>query len=97
MMGWPNDGPTPSGSAASTKPPPLVEVIREVRPQVLVTYDPNGFYGHPDHIQAHRVAWRAPDLAADPGFRDGRAGHIAKVYWTGCRQRRCCARSAGPA
>jgi N-acetyl-1-D-myo-inositol-2-amino-2-deoxy-alpha-D-glucopyranoside deacetylase len=37
----------------------LGEVIREVRPQVLVTYDANGFYGHPDHIQAHRVAWRA--------------------------------------
>ena len=34
----------------------LVEVIREVRPQVLVTYDQFGGYGHPDHIQAHRVA-----------------------------------------
>ncbi len=41
----------------------LLEVIREVRPQVLVTYDANGFYGHPDHIQAHRVAWRAFELA----------------------------------
>jgi N-acetyl-1-D-myo-inositol-2-amino-2-deoxy-alpha-D-glucopyranoside deacetylase len=37
----------------------LLEIIRDVRPQVLVTYDSNGFYGHPDHIQAHRVAWRA--------------------------------------
>ena len=37
----------------------LLGVIREVRPQVLVTYDANGFYGHPDHIQAHRVAMRA--------------------------------------
>jgi N-acetyl-1-D-myo-inositol-2-amino-2-deoxy-alpha-D-glucopyranoside deacetylase len=37
----------------------LLDVIREVRPQVLVTYDANGCYGHPDHIQAHRVAWRA--------------------------------------
>jgi N-acetyl-1-D-myo-inositol-2-amino-2-deoxy-alpha-D-glucopyranoside deacetylase len=27
-----------------------------------VTYDANGFYGHPDHIQAHRVAWRAVEL-----------------------------------
>ena len=34
----------------------LAAVIREVRPRVLVTYDENGFYGHPDHIQAHRVA-----------------------------------------
>jgi LmbE family N-acetylglucosaminyl deacetylase len=33
----------------------LVEVVREVRPQVLVTYDENGGYGHPDHIQAHRI------------------------------------------
>ncbi|MEU4589524.1 N-acetyl-1-D-myo-inositol-2-amino-2-deoxy-alpha-D-glucopyranoside deacetylase [Micromonospora aurantiaca (nom. illeg.)] len=54
----------------------LVEVIREVRPQVLVTYDPDGFYGHPDHIQAHRVAMRAVELAAAEGIGP------AKVYWT---------------
>jgi N-acetyl-1-D-myo-inositol-2-amino-2-deoxy-alpha-D-glucopyranoside deacetylase len=41
----------------------LLKVIDEVRPQVIVTYDDNGFYGHPDHIQAHRVAWRAFELA----------------------------------
>jgi N-acetyl-1-D-myo-inositol-2-amino-2-deoxy-alpha-D-glucopyranoside deacetylase len=41
----------------------LLDVIGEVRPQVMVTYDENGFYGHPDHIQAHRVAWRAFELA----------------------------------
>jgi N-acetyl-1-D-myo-inositol-2-amino-2-deoxy-alpha-D-glucopyranoside deacetylase len=41
----------------------LLEVIKEVRPQVMVTYDSNGFYGHPDHIQAYRVAWRAFELA----------------------------------
>ena len=41
----------------------LLEIIGEVRPHVLVTYDANGFYGHPDHIQAHRVAWRAFELA----------------------------------
>ena len=52
----------------------LVEVIREVRPQVLVTYDPNGFYGHPDHIQAHRVAMRAAELAGPDT--------PAKIYWT---------------
>ena len=49
----------------------LLEVIGEVRPQVLVTYDANGAYGHPDHIQAHRVAWRAWELAgsdAPPKF-----------------------------
>ncbi|WP_058046083.1 N-acetyl-1-D-myo-inositol-2-amino-2-deoxy-alpha-D-glucopyranoside deacetylase [Streptomyces roseifaciens] len=61
----------------------LVEVIREVRPQVLVTYDPNGGYGHPDHIQAHRVAMRAAELAGEPAFRRdlGDPHEIAKVYW----------------
>ena len=42
----------------------LAAVIREVRPRVMISYDDNGFYGHPDHIQAHRVAWRAYQLAA---------------------------------
>jgi len=41
----------------------LLEIIKDVRPHVLVTYDSNGFYGHPDHIQAHRVAWRAFELS----------------------------------
>ncbi|MGW4896424.1 N-acetyl-1-D-myo-inositol-2-amino-2-deoxy-alpha-D-glucopyranoside deacetylase [Kitasatospora sp. NPDC004240] len=61
----------------------LVAVIRETRPQVLVTYDEHGGYGHPDHIQAHRVATRAYELAADPGHRPelGPAWRIAKVYW----------------
>jgi N-acetyl-1-D-myo-inositol-2-amino-2-deoxy-alpha-D-glucopyranoside deacetylase len=61
----------------------LVAVIRETCPQVLVTYDPNGGYGHPDHIQAHRVSMRAADLAAEPDFRpDLGAPHtIAKIYW----------------
>ncbi|MFF8641932.1 N-acetyl-1-D-myo-inositol-2-amino-2-deoxy-alpha-D-glucopyranoside deacetylase [Streptomyces sp. NPDC015345] len=61
----------------------LVEVIREVRPQVLITYDPDGGYGHPDHIQAHRVAMRAADLAAEPAFRRdlGEPHTIAKIYW----------------
>jgi len=41
----------------------LLSVIREVRPHVMISYDDNGFYGHPDHIQAHRVACRAFALA----------------------------------
>jgi len=45
----------------------LLDVIAEVRPQVLLTYDANGAYGHPDHIQAHRVAWRACELAGPGG------------------------------
>ncbi|WP_329173510.1 N-acetyl-1-D-myo-inositol-2-amino-2-deoxy-alpha-D-glucopyranoside deacetylase [Streptomyces decoyicus] len=61
----------------------LVAVIREVGPQVLVTYDPNGGYGHPDHIQAHRVAMRGAELAAQADFRPelGGAHPIAKIYW----------------
>jgi len=54
----------------------LVRIVREVRPQVIVTYDDNGFYGHPDHIQAHRVAMRAAELADAEGFGP------EKVYWT---------------
>src|SRR5215470_8376836 len=41
----------------------LAKVIVDVRPQVLVTYDANGYYGHPDHIQAHRVASAAIRVA----------------------------------
>ncbi|MFF2199469.1 N-acetyl-1-D-myo-inositol-2-amino-2-deoxy-alpha-D-glucopyranoside deacetylase [Streptomyces sp. NPDC058145] len=64
---WQADPGTAAGS--------LVEVILEIRPQVLVTYDDDGGYGHPDHIQAHRVAMRAVELAAEQGHR------IEKVYW----------------
>lgn len=61
----------------------LVQVIREVRPQVLVTYDEFGGYGHPDHIQAHRVAMYAAQLAAVPSYRLdlGEPWEIAKIYW----------------
>jgi N-acetyl-1-D-myo-inositol-2-amino-2-deoxy-alpha-D-glucopyranoside deacetylase len=50
----------------------LVQVIDEVRPQVVITYDPDGGYGHPDHIMAHRVTMAA--VAAAPGM-------VRKVYW----------------
>jgi N-acetyl-1-D-myo-inositol-2-amino-2-deoxy-alpha-D-glucopyranoside deacetylase len=50
---------------------------------VLVTYDQFGGYGHPDHIQAHRVAMYAAQLAAVPSYaRDlGEPWDIAKIYW----------------
>jgi N-acetyl-1-D-myo-inositol-2-amino-2-deoxy-alpha-D-glucopyranoside deacetylase len=62
----------------------LVRVVRELQPQVLVTYDEIGGYGHPDHIQVHRVSMRAADLAADPAFRPdlGAPWEVAKIYWT---------------
>ena len=61
----------------------LVEVIRELRPQVLVTYDERGGYGHPDHVQAHRVAMYGSVLAGAPSYRPdlGAAWEIAKIYW----------------
>jgi N-acetyl-1-D-myo-inositol-2-amino-2-deoxy-alpha-D-glucopyranoside deacetylase len=61
-----------------------VSVVREVRPQVVVTYDENGGYGHPDHIQAHRVAMGAVEKAADPTYRPelGEPWDVAKVYWS---------------
>ncbi len=61
----------------------LVEIIREVRPQVMVTYDDFGGYGHPDHIQTHRVATYAAALAAVPSYRRDLGDHhdIAKIYW----------------
>ncbi|MDK1476246.1 N-acetyl-1-D-myo-inositol-2-amino-2-deoxy-alpha-D-glucopyranoside deacetylase [Streptomyces sp. 549] len=67
----------------------LAAVIRETRPQVLVTYDPDGGYGHPDHIQAHRVATRAVELAALDGHRPelGAPHRVRRVYWN------CVARS----
>ncbi|PVG81601.1 N-acetyl-1-D-myo-inositol-2-amino-2-deoxy-alpha-D-glucopyranoside deacetylase [Nocardioides gansuensis] len=61
----------------------LVAIIREVRPQVLVTYDQFGNYGHPDHVQAHRVAMYAAQLAAVRSYRLdlGEPHEIAKIYW----------------
>ena len=50
----------------------LALIIDEIRPQVMITYDENGGYGHPDHIQTHRVAMRAAELAT---------WQIQKIYW----------------
>ena len=50
----------------------LVDVIDEVKPHIVITYDEIGGYGHPDHIQAHRVAMRAAELST---------WQIQKIYW----------------
>ncbi len=85
MMGVPdNDDPDCFWRADLLAPAAdLVAIIREVRPQVLVTYDDFGGYGHPDHIQAHRVATYAAALAAAPSYRPdlGLPWEISKVYW----------------
>lgn len=44
----------------------VATLIREVRPDVLVTYDERGGYGHPDHVTAHDVTTAAVEAAADP-------------------------------
>lgn len=53
----------------------VADVIAELRPHVVVTYDPNGGYGHPDHIQAHRVTTAAVAAVAD-------RWRVPKFYWT---------------
>jgi len=74
MPGWPaNEHPEafrniPVEQAAR----PLIALMERYRPDVVVTYDENGGYGHPDHIQAHRVAVHATEATGIP----------AKLYYT---------------
>jgi N-acetyl-1-D-myo-inositol-2-amino-2-deoxy-alpha-D-glucopyranoside deacetylase len=67
----------------------LVEIVRAERPQVVVTYDADGGYGHPDHVQANRVTMAALDPAADPRFAPelGAPWQVAKVYWMTLRRK----------
>ena len=61
----------------------LVEIVRELRPQVVVTYDDHGGYGHPDHIMTHRVCTAAVKAAAEPAYpAAGRPWTVDKLYWT---------------
>jgi LmbE family N-acetylglucosaminyl deacetylase len=89
MMGWPsNDAPgafwqTPVEEGAAR----LAALMRHYRPDVVVTYDENGFYGHPDHIQAHRITMAALDMialetTAQGTTAQGTAAPAPKVYWT---------------
>ncbi|MEZ0365957.1 N-acetyl-1-D-myo-inositol-2-amino-2-deoxy-alpha-D-glucopyranoside deacetylase [Mycobacterium sp. pUA109] len=59
----------------------LVAIIRALRPHVVVTYDPPGGYGHPDHVQTHRVTTTAVAAAAD-GDQPGEPWAVPKLYWT---------------
>ncbi|MDQ6837602.1 MAG: PIG-L family deacetylase [Actinomycetota bacterium] len=74
MMGWSQNEEAgsfwtaPVDEAADR----LAALMEHYRPDVVVTYDPNGFYGHPDHIQAHRITMVAAEKTGIP----------AKVYWT---------------
>ena len=53
----------------------LVKIILEIKPQVFITYDEFGGYGHPDHIKANQVAMLAAELASNQGWK------ISKIYW----------------
>jgi LmbE family N-acetylglucosaminyl deacetylase len=74
MMGWPTNAAPGSFWTASVDGAAqrLAELIRRYRPDIVITYDENGGYGHPDHIQAHRVTMAAVALTDGP----------AKVYWS---------------
>lgn len=68
MMGWPqNDAPDAFWQAhVDEAARPLVALMERYRPDVVVTYDANGFYGHPDHIQAHRITHAAASSTGIP-------------------------------
>jgi mycothiol S-conjugate amidase len=62
--------PLPEGCFAvtplETAAKPLVKLVREFRPHVILTYDENGGYPHPDHVMTHQVSAEAFDKAGDP-------------------------------
>lgn len=69
MMGWPqNEDPASFWRAdVDEAAERLAALMREERPQVVMTYNEIGFYGHPDHIQAHRITMAAlPKLDYQP-------------------------------
>lgn len=59
----------------------LVEILRALRPHVVVTYDPVGGYGHPDHIRAHQITTAAVAAAAGDEY-PGEPWTVPKFYWT---------------
>jgi mycothiol S-conjugate amidase len=88
--GWPEGDPKPplpDGCFAlvpvEEAAEPLVRLIRSFRPHVVTTYDENGGYPHPDHIQCHRVSVEAFHAAADPaGYPDaGEPWQPLKLYY----------------
>ena len=68
MMGWPGNDLADAfwQMPVETAAAPLVGLMERFRPDVVVTYDANGGYGHPDHIQAHRITMHAAAVTAIP-------------------------------
>jgi mycothiol S-conjugate amidase len=86
--GLPEEGESVAVNSFATIPietstEPLVRIIRRFKPQVLVTYDENGGYPHPDHIRSHEVSVAAYEAAADPArYPDaGPAWQVSKLYY----------------
>jgi mycothiol S-conjugate amidase len=79
--------PLPDGSFAlvplAEAAAPLVKAVREFRPHVILTYDENGGYPHPDHIKTHQVTVEAFEAAADPdGYPEaGEPWQPLKLYY----------------
>jgi mycothiol S-conjugate amidase len=80
--------PLPEGSFALVPLPvtaaPLVRLVRDFRPHVMLTYDESGGYPHPDHIKTHQVAVEAFEAAADPDrYREagGEPWQPLKMYY----------------
>src|SRR5262245_14978683 len=86
MMGTPDNAHPSSFFQASLEEATgrLVTLVRRERPQVLVTYDESGFYGHPDHIRAHQITVAAFEASGDPARwpQSGPAWQPAKLYYT---------------
>ena len=78
MMGWPSNLAPEAfwGMPVDEAARPLVGLMEHYRPDVVVTYDDFGFYGHPDHIQAHRITLAALDVT----------GLAAKLYFPTVRR-----------
>ncbi|HEV2778290.1 MAG TPA: mycothiol conjugate amidase Mca [Actinophytocola sp.] len=80
--------PVPEGSFAALPleetVPPLVAIMREFKPHVVITYDENGGYPHPDHIRCHEVSVAAFDAAGDPELHPdaGEPWSPLKLYYS---------------
>jgi mycothiol S-conjugate amidase len=91
--GWPeadeegNKPPLPEGCFALVPVEegarPLIRLIRSFRPHVMTTYDENGGYPHPDHIQCHNISVYAWEKASDPAYEPelGPAWQVQKLYY----------------
>lgn len=77
----------------------LVGHIRDLRPATVVTFGPEGIYGHPDHILVGRLATRAVELAADPDYlpRLQQPWRVAALYHTAAPRERMQAMADDPA